>query len=297
MMVNLFTTLGAAWIQLLKEITTEGRIVSPRGRDTKELIGVSLKVRHSRKNLIVHPVRKLSAKFAVAEWLWISAGRNDVQTMRHYSSRIAEFSDNGDTFAGAYGPRIGFQIPWIMSQLQADPDTRQAVAVVWTPNPASSRDIPCTLTWQLLRRGPLLHAIVTMRSSDAWLGLPYDFFNFSMLTAELAGGLGLDLGSVTFNLGSSHLYRENWDAAREVIDQADQLELIEAPALPGRAPAALILDLAEVERVTRIPGDMLPEEPWLTYVSALSCGSEGAARNVLRTLTEPGIITTKAEDL
>jgi thymidylate synthase len=51
-----------------------------------------------------------------------------------------------------------------------------------------------------------------MRSSDIWLGLPYDMFNFSMITGYI--GLILrqkmcrevSMGWVTINVGSSHLY-------------------------------------------------------------------------------------------
>ena len=54
---------------------------------------------------------------------------------------------------------------------------------IWRENPRSSKDIPCTLSLQFFLREASdqlwLHTIATMRSNDAWLGVPYDTFNFN----------------------------------------------------------------------------------------------------------------------
>jgi thymidylate synthase len=248
-----------AWFKLLGLIYEGGAPVSPRGYETHELLGVQLSVEDMRSNILVHHARALSYRFLVAEWLWIAAGRNDVAGITRYNKNISQFSDDGQIFAGAYGPRIAPQMPWLFEQLKK-PGSRQAVVSIWTPSPQPSKDIPCTLTWQLLARDGVLHGIVTMRSSDIHLGLPYDFFNFSQLTSGVAGALGFVVGSLVFNLGSSHLYDRDRERAKAVLDDPTRLYCVRSPLLPGLPPAETML--------TDHLYDAL-DEPWLTYGRAL----------------------------
>lgn len=207
-----------AWVKLLERLLASGAEAAPRGKKVKELLGVQLRVRDARRNVIVDWQRKLNYRFLVAEWLWIEAARNDLAFLSRHNSRLREFSDDGVTLAGAYGPRLGPQRGWVLSKLREDPETRQAVASIWTPAPGPSKDIPCTLNLQFLRRQKKLHLVATMRSSDAWLGIPYDFFSFTQYAGRLAEDLGEPLGEAILNLGSSHLYEEHWAAAASIAN-------------------------------------------------------------------------------
>lgn len=269
---------GTVWFTLLDRIVKYGRPVSPRDQGTKELIGVRLCVEDMTQNVLVHPDRAPNYRFMVAEWLWIAAGRGDVATIARFNRNIAQFSDNGITFRGAYGPRLNLQYEYLFSCLREKQDTRQAVASIWSENPLPSRDIPCTLTWQLLLRDGKLHGIVTMRSSDIWLGLPYDFFNFSMLTMGMAGELGAEPGSMTFNLGSSHLYDRDRDKAHQVLHHPDGLETVPSPRLPGRPPANVLLDHIDEGFGPLGP----PPDPWHEYLKCLRCQTSAMALSVLR---------------
>lgn len=209
-------SISDAWMQLLLTLKYANK-VNPRGIECREEQGLSIRVLDMRQNILVHHKRKLNYRFMVAEWLWIAAARDDVASLARFNSKIAAFSDDGKIFAGAYGPRLAPQWFWAYKKLIADPDTRQAVVSIWTPTPAGSKDIPCTLSMQFLRRVGQLNCVVTMRSSDAWLGIPYDFFSFSMLANSFAGELGLVPGWLQINIGSSHLYATDYEKANAVV--------------------------------------------------------------------------------
>jgi thymidylate synthase len=277
-----------SWISLLAKIIIRGKSYSPREQATLELIPAQLYVDDMRKNILVHPARNLSYRFMVAEWLWIAAGREDVASISRYNRHIANFSDDGATFRGAYGPRLLPQVNYLLETLRK-PDSRQGVASIWTPCPGPSKDIPCTLTWQLLSRGGKLHGIVNMRSSDIWLGLPYDFFNFSMLSMGIAGELGLEPGSLTFNLGSSHLYARDLEKANEVQSAARSLDLCVSPNLPGLPPAEDILDNADPGKGITLEG---LRQPWATYDKVLCAETNRDALSILGDL-EVSCVSTK----
>jgi thymidylate synthase len=214
------------WEASLRKLMNGTRVL-PRGIPCYEITDAKLVLTHATNNLLVNEVRKLSPRFAVAEWLWIFFGHQDVATISRYSNRIKQFSDDGVSFNGTYGIPIVAQWDHTVNTLKKDPFSRQAVISIFRFTDMSveypiaqrweSKDIPCTLSLQYLLRDDFVDCIATMRSSDVWLGLPYDVFNFSMLQNIMAAELGAKIGQLSLNLGSFHLYESNAEKAAIVL--------------------------------------------------------------------------------
>ena len=169
--------------------------------------------------IITLPERKLSYPFMFGEATWMLQGKNDVESVSKYVGGIKRFSDDGKTFFGAYGPKIITQWSYVVDTILKDNESRQAVISIWRENPRSSKDIPCTLTLQFLLREASdelwLHTIANMRSNDAWLGVPYDTFNFSAISFFIVCWLNhynlkCKLGSLSIQAGSRHIYETDF---------------------------------------------------------------------------------------
>lgn len=246
---------SAAWLNTLDAVLRDGAEVAPRGMKTLELPQHTTAVDLSRP-VVLCPGRKLSYTFAAAEALWILAGDDRVETIAPYNPNIAAFSDDGKTFAGAYGAPIVKQFGYVVRKLLEDRDTRQAGLTIWRPNPPPSKDVPCTVAvWFSIRAGRL-NCHVFMRSSDAWLGLPYDVFVFSMLAAKVTCAHNeavsppapVGLGRLYVTAASEHLYARDFEAAKACVDA-------------GVAP-----------RGEPLPEDLILEGKWTWIESALiSC--------------------------
>lgn len=213
---------NSQWINKLKEIIYKGQISNPRGIKIKELINSSICI-DMNYPIITIPERKLGYKFMMREAWWILSGRNDVESIKDYSKAISTFSNDNYHFDGAYGPRVVDQIRYIVDSLAQDLNTRQAVLTIWRSNPRPSKDIPCTISIQWFIRDGYIYCIDNMRSSDIWLGVPYDIFNFTMLTGYIMlllkerGIYDLKLGKLYLNAGSQHLYEDNWKKAETLL--------------------------------------------------------------------------------
>lgn len=232
------THVHGLWQQLAVAIIGQGQHSAPRGKGVTELLGVSLHLSEPLNNVLWHPNRKLSYRFMVAEWLWIYFGHDDVKTIARYNPNIVKFSDNGVNFNGSYGVPVQAQWRRLVELLQRDPDTRQAVLVIFRPQSTPSKDVPCTISLQFLLRQGRLHTVATMRSSDLWLGLPYDVFNFTMLANCLATEIGCPpLGGLTLQLGSSHIYDENLDSVEDLMAQSRHFDSFRSPRLKAPPPA------------------------------------------------------------
>jgi thymidylate synthase len=213
-----------AWYHALQYIVEQGDPAKPRGLETKEILHNSVGF-DMHYPIVNSPARLLNYKFMAAEAYWILSGDNSCAGIVPYCKNISKFSDNGHVFAGAYGPRYVSQLDYVVETLANDHDSRQAVIEIWRERPDPSKDIPCTLSLTFMIRDDTLHTSVTMRSSDVWLGLPYDFFNFTMMSILVGIKLqpkyfsDLKLGYLYWTGVSSHLYKTNYEGAKQVLDK------------------------------------------------------------------------------
>lgn len=200
----------------LIDVMAHGEMTKPRGFNCKELTNYTMHLTNPDNNILNDNVRKINKAFAAAEFMWIATGRNDVESIVPFNSKIKEFSDNGEIFYGAYGPRFALQLEYVLNQLKEDPWTRQAVMTFWRQNPPKTKDVPCTVMLHFMRR-PLdkLNLTVYMRSNDVWLGLPYDVHNFTCILIFVAQHLGLLVGTYTHVDGSLHAYERDFDKIRD----------------------------------------------------------------------------------
>lgn len=219
-----FKSANEAWISTISDLYSEGAIVHPRGMMIKEIQNLSICITDPKLKVISNPLRKMSLPYAVGELLWYLSGRNDLQTMKYYSSRMGMFSDDGETLNSAYGhrifgkhPSIGFdQWEKVKMQLQDDPDSRQAIIHLNTPHNKKTKDEVCTLNLQFMIRDGALNMTTNMRSNDIVWGFTYDVFAFMAMQEIMAAELGVEVGLYYHNVASMHLYEKDFVMAHEV---------------------------------------------------------------------------------
>ena len=204
-----------------------------------------------RERVLMNAARNANPFFHFFESLWIIAGRSDVAFLAHLLPRMAEYSDDGKTFHGAYGYRLRHwrampdispswerteivenevdQIEGAIALLKDKPDTRQCVLSIWNPEldlGAQTKDMPCNDTIALSRSGTFwqnLNITVFNRSNDAiWGCYGANAVQFSMLQDYIAGRLGCEVGTYTQVSNNFHAYTSNpfWGA---YINQPNEL--------------------------------------------------------------------------
>ena len=216
-------SMDRAWLSHVSKIIYDGADTSPRGMACKEVEHLKFTV-PMWDCVLSLPERKLNYKFMAAEAYWILTGDDRVKTIAPYNPNIAQFSDDGVTYFGAYGPKVMGQIDYVVNALTGDINTRQAALTIWRENPPKTKDVPCTISLVFQIRKGLLNCHAFMRSSDAWLGLPYDAFNFSMIAAYVRAKLkedghyqNLDLGRLYLTAASAHLYESDVEKVHGII--------------------------------------------------------------------------------
>ena len=125
--------------KIIAEIMTNGEEYSPRNMLIREINGCHFRLDNPRNRIIYNPERRFSLTFALGEFLWYLAGKNDLETILYYNGHYDRYSDDGQTLYGAYGKRIfgddeKCQVDRIIELLRKDKDTRQAVISIYNSN-------------------------------------------------------------------------------------------------------------------------------------------------------------------
>ena len=217
-----FPTASEALPFIASRVLDIGQENGSRNGRVKELLNPQIVITEPRRREILTLGRKVNVFAQIAETCWVLAGRNDVEWLSAYLPRATDYSDDGKVWRGGYGPRIrgghfGFdQLEYVVDILREDPLSRRAVIAIYDPqtDSAPGKDIPCNDFLQFQSRLGQLHLTVTVRSNDlmwGWSGI--NAFEWSVLQEIVASLLGIQVGTLTFNIGSLHLYEPHWDKA------------------------------------------------------------------------------------
>lgn len=242
--------------RVYKQLMKRGTRIVPTKGPAREIYGVLLKLSSPRVRLSRTESRGILFS-CLGELLWTLAGSNALDFIEHYIPEYRKFSDDDLTIFGAYGPRMfgrrpNDQLARVISLLRSKPDSRQAVVQLFDRSDTLKlhKDIPCTCTLQFAIRDKRLHMLTSMRSNDAWLGLPHDVFAFTMIQELVARSLGIELGEYRHAVGSLHLYECNEAKAVRYLEEGWQLRRSMQP-MPQGDPWSAVKTLLDFEETVR----------------------------------------------
>lgn len=171
---------------------------------------------HPLERVMFWPQRDANPFFHFYESLWMLAGRRDLEPLRFFVDRMASFSDDKETFYGAYGYRwrkgmpaelgddsdYGFldQLKIIGDRLASDPNDRRCVLQMWDARSDlnhAGADVPCNTmaTFQVGYDGQV-NLVVFCRSNDiVWGAYGANAVHMSFLLEYVAKRVGRPAGT------------------------------------------------------------------------------------------------------
>lgn len=255
---------------LLKALLTYGH--SEVNRRTGEIVrvipgGVSFRIDLHNGYLPVPGTRRVHPATAAAEVAWFLQGEKDSMWLQGYTAMWNKFVErDGRTVANAYGYRwrkhFGRdQIKRAITTLLDDRTSRQIVVSAWDPSSdglgEKSKNFPCPTHFTFSVTGNALHSSLFLRSSDVFVGLPYDVMGHSLLMAMMSVELGLRLGVLHVTLAHAHLYVKH----HEMAVRCSELAAVDSRILmPFRSlqwvesnPGRFVEDMKDAQAVARWP--------------------------------------------
>ena len=206
--------------------------------------------------------KQVGFKSATLEMLWIyQAASNDVRWLQERGVKIWdewEIDKNGkyqgrnineifakehpDELKEDFAHTIGTAYGWIVKRydlinnlietLKNSPGNRRMVLSLWQNEWLSTAALPsCVWNSQWNITNGRLNLLLTSRSTDTPLGLPFNIVQYAVLCYMLAQCVGVRPGLMTFITNDAHIYKNQVEGIREQIRRYD--EAVAAGTLPA----------------------------------------------------------------
>jgi thymidylate synthase len=180
-----------------------------------------------QERVLFWDARDANPFFHLMEALWMLDGRRDVEWISRFSANIANYSDDGKVFNGAYGWRWRYhygmdQLLVIADRLRRNPDDRRQVLSMWDPRQDLShqhtKDVPCNVSacFQVDTDGRLALMVFNRSNDLIWGAHGANAVQFSVLQEVMASLTGLGVGTYTQTSFNTHIYQGHWEMAEKL---------------------------------------------------------------------------------
>ncbi len=188
-----------------------------------------------KERVIFLPERDANPYFHFMESLWMLDGRNDVEWISQYNSNIANYSDDGITFHGAYGYRwrnlnissvdVLDQLATIANLLLNNQDDRRIVLQMWDASidlGCEAKDIPCNLicTFRVNPEGRLDMTVFNRSNDMIWGAYGANAVHFSVLQEVMAAWINMPIGSYWQVSTNFHAYDKTFDKLTPLLTKS-----------------------------------------------------------------------------
>lgn len=220
------------YMQLLADVKNKGELTNNRtGVDTLVCFNKQLNIDLTNGFPIVTG-KKIFFDKGYHEYLWI---RNGLTTTKYLNANGIHWWDSY-AVNGELGRTYGYQLrnyngekDQLMDAIdEIGRNTRYAHITMWNPSDIHKQVLPCCYTGiTFVRIGDELNMAMDFRSSDLFLGLPYDIIFGALLLIEVAEFCELKPKMLGLNLVNAHIYVNHL----EQVDKYLEREIFELPSI------------------------------------------------------------------
>ena len=218
------------YLNLMKRILEEGQIRETRNGPVRSLFGAHISHDLSTGFPLL-TTKKMFWRGIAEELAWFLRGSTNVQELR--DKKVHIWDGNSEDRGYDAGPVYGFQwrhfgadytdchqdytgqgvdqLSKILELLRTNPTSRRMVLSAWCPTQQHKMCLPpCHVMYQFyVEKDGRLSCMMTQRSADVFLGLPFNIASTSLLVHLIASVTGLEPGHVHINVGDAHIYEEH----------------------------------------------------------------------------------------
>ena len=248
-----------SYLDLLTDVLENGAVKGDRtGTGTISVFG--RQYRHDlSKGFPLLTTKKLHFKSIVNELIWFLSGDTNIKWLNENGVKIwnewaTEEGDLGPVYGKQWtawptkdGDTIN-QIDYVVNALKTNPNSRRILFHGWNVEYLPDEKVspqenaengkmalpPCHLLYQFYVVNNKLSAHLFIRSSDSFLGLPYNTASLACLTHMLAQQCDLDVGEIVISLSDVHIYSNHMEQVKTQLAreprQLPELKLLRKPA-------------------------------------------------------------------
>lgn len=182
-----------------------------------------------RQGLPLLTTKKMPFKILLHELLWFVSGSSNIKYLQDHNIHYwDEFADKDLNLGPVYGVQWRHwkdqdgkdidQLQWAIDQIKNNPHSKAILVSAWNAaDLAAMRLPPCHTMFQFDVTKGKLRMELYQRSSDVFLGLPFNIAQYAMLLEMVAHLTGLEARELIISIGNAHLYQNQIEPAKEQI--------------------------------------------------------------------------------
>lgn len=206
--------------ETLSKVLKTKNIVSGRNGKVRQCSGVQLRA-DLREGFPLVTSKKIFPKSIAVELEWLLRGETNIKFLNDRGVHIwDQWADTSGDLGPVYGKQVRAfngeydQLKAVLKSLKSEPFSRRHLVTMWNPLQLKSMALPpCHYSFQFVRDSGGLDLVVSMRSLDLFIGLPYDMAMYAMLLESIAKELGTTAKEVIINAANAHVYEAHVGAA------------------------------------------------------------------------------------
>ena len=151
-------------------------------------------------------------------WQWRKFGK---QYIASKEKKVACDIDNNFNFIEKpdYINRGYDQLKFVLTELLKDNNSRRAVLSAWNPCDLNKMALPpCHILYIFNKTNEGLCCHLTLRSSDLFLGLPFNIASCALLTIIIAHVLHINVSKICLSICDAHIYIEHIEQVKKQIE-------------------------------------------------------------------------------
>lgn len=219
------------YLQLMAKILKDGKTKPTRGIvDVKSIFGYQMSF-DLRLGFPLLTTKKMPFKILANELLWFVSGSSNIKVLQDNNIRYwDDFADKDLNLGPVYGVQWRHwqdpkgveidQLAWAIEQIKNNPNSKAIIVNAWNPADLEAMRLPpCHTMFQLDVTKGKLRMQLYQRSSDVFLGLPFNIAQYALLLEMLAHVTGLEARELVISIGNAHLYKNQIDQAKEQLER------------------------------------------------------------------------------
>ena len=170
--------------------------------------------------------KRMYEKIWKTESEWFLSGRTDDKLFKENGVHIWDEWMKDGTIGKGYGYQLRQwqgkvdQLTRLIENIKTDPDSRRHLVSLWNPAELTETTLPpCHMMFQLFVEGDKLNILINMRSTDLFLGLPYDLQLYFTVLKHITDQTGHKMGKITFMMADAHVYDNHHKQIEEYLRQ------------------------------------------------------------------------------
>mgnify|MGYP003128315522 CR=1 FL=1 len=211
--------------KLLTNIITHGQTLTNRtGINTKAIFNYVIDIDVNNGFPIITG-KKIFFDKAYWEYKWIQLGKTNIDFLnKHNIKWWNKYANSKGELDKTYGYQLrNFngkidQLKFVIKELKNN--SRRAHITLWNPSDLDAVVLPCCYTgFTFVRIKDQLNMSMQFRSSDVFLGLPYDVIVGSLFLYEIAEQTNLKPNKLSLVLANAHIYENHNTAVEEYLSR------------------------------------------------------------------------------